>query len=117
GAKPRGSAPFMAPEQIGCESAAPSMDLFALGAVLYEAATNTPAFEPVGEGLDRFYPQLEGDPAPPNLPACLEAAILRLLERDPDKRPPTAAAALALLAGALPDGEEGVWPGWADALL
>ena len=57
GAKPRGSAAFMAPEQIRCESAAPSMDLFALGAVLYEAATNTPAFEPVGEGLNRFYPQ------------------------------------------------------------
>jgi serine/threonine protein kinase len=117
GAKPRGSAAFMAPEQIRCEAAAPSMDLFALGAVLYEAATNTPAFEPVGEGLDRFYPQLEHDPAPPHLPPRLEAAVLRLLDRDPDRRPPTAAAALALLAEALPDGEEGVWPAWAAALL
>src|SRR5438874_3605090 len=42
----RGSAPFMAPEQCRDEAARPATDLFALGAVLFEAATGEHAFHP-----------------------------------------------------------------------
>jgi Protein kinase domain len=46
----RGSPPWMAPEQVRRRPASPGMDLFALGAVLYELATGTQAFEPADHG-------------------------------------------------------------------
>jgi serine/threonine protein kinase len=48
-----GSPPWMAPEQVRRHPASPGMDLFALGAVLYELATGTQAFEPLDEGPPR----------------------------------------------------------------
>ena len=118
GRKPRGSPPFMAPEQVRCEPAAPSMDLFALGAVLYEAATCTHAFDVEGEADDRRYPQLEAPPPRVDgVPPAVGDAIERLLALDPRDRPPSADAALALLADALAPGEEGLWPDWADRFL
>jgi serine/threonine protein kinase len=122
GRKPRGSPPFMAPEQIRCEPSAPSMDLYALGAILYEAAANVPAFEPHEEHGERVYPQLDGPPVAlrtiaPTVPPPLEAAILRLLDLEPHSRPHNAAAVLSLLEGALDAGEERLWPAWADDLL
>jgi serine/threonine protein kinase len=122
GRKPRGSPPFMAPEQIRCAPAAPSMDLFALGVVLYEAATGALAFAPEGSGESRLYPQLAHVPVAarllaPELPRAVEAVIMRLLDRDPARRPATAAVTLACLAAVLPDDEEGLWPPWADQLL
>jgi serine/threonine protein kinase len=122
GRKPRGSPPFMAPEQVRCEPAAPSMDIFALGAVLYEAATGEPAFAPSGESAERVYPQLDAAPPPPTTlaPSVSPAtgnAIERLLALDPRDRPASASAALALLAAALAPGEEGLWPEWAGPLL
>src|SRR5256885_14469009 len=56
----RGSAPFMAPEQCRDEAARPATDLFALGAVLFEAATGEHAFHPRRLGDDWLYPQLAG---------------------------------------------------------
>ena len=44
----RGSPPWMAPEQVRRRPASPGMDLFALGAVLFELATGTQAFDPAG---------------------------------------------------------------------
>src|SRR5215211_7595515 len=43
-------APWMAPEQVRRRPASQAMDLFALGAVLYELATGTPAFEVADQG-------------------------------------------------------------------
>jgi RNA polymerase sigma factor (sigma-70 family) len=84
-----GSPPWMAPEQIRNAPAAPAMDLFALGAVLYELATGEPAFEPRDRGpSERRHPQLHGRPAPVrtvvgSLPARLGRVIGALLEPDP----------------------------------
>ena len=122
GRKPRGSPPFMAPEQIRCEPASPSMDLFALGATLYEAATGSAAFAISGDGPDRVYPQLTDPPLgvrtlARDVPSGLESVIELLLQGDPARRPATAAAALALLKQALPHDEEALWPWWADELL
>jgi eukaryotic-like serine/threonine-protein kinase len=119
--KPRGTPCYMAPEQVRCLPASPSMDLWALGAVLYEAATGQVAFD-VGEGPDRAYPQLTQPPGPlrvrnPRIPQALENVITALLQRDPARRPPTAVAVLAILAASLPAGEEGLWPAWADRLV
>jgi serine/threonine protein kinase len=74
----RGSPPWMAPEQVRRRPASPGMDLFALGAVLFELATGTKAFDPADDGpAERRWPQLAGSPAPasshnPEVPAALD---------------------------------------------
>jgi len=107
---PRGSAPYMAPEQCRDEPAAPATDLFALGALLYEAATGDHAFHPRRLGNEWLYPQLAGV-RPTPLPGALGAVVARLLDPDPAARP-AAAEAMWSLAGALPPGVEPLWPDW-----
>jgi serine/threonine protein kinase len=122
----RGSPPWMAPEQIRRQPASPSMDLFALGAVLFELATGTQAFDPADDGpAARRWPQLTGPPPPPSsrnpeVPAALDRAVATLLTPGPGDRPATAGQALALLAEAMPSdaGEEDrLWPIWATGRL
>src|SRR5215211_2407720 len=118
----RGSPPWMAPEQVRSRPASPGMDLFALGAVLFELATGTQAFDPADTGPPaRRWPQLAG-PAPrarsrsPEVPAALDRAVAALLAPDPADRPATAAQALGLLAEAMPADvaeEDRPWPTWA----
>lgn len=117
-----GTAAYMAPEQCRPSSAACAMDLFALGAVLFEAASGRRAFDPELDGSRWRHPQADGR-APisalgaAGVPDALAGVIARLLEPEPSRRPPLAADALRELAGALPGGEEGLWPEWAGRLL
>ncbi|MBD0274674.1 MAG: serine/threonine protein kinase, partial [Acetobacteraceae bacterium] len=92
---PYRTAPYMAPEQVTGVRTEPRSDLFALGAMLYFFTTGT---RPFGDpqrlsGLKR---RLWRDPVPPrrlrpDCPPWLQEAILRCLEVDPERRPPTAA--------------------------
>ncbi len=91
---PLGSLWYMSPEQVhGSESDARS-DIYSLGAVLYEAASGKKPFE--GDSAFAIMANQVGKPpAPPieidqSLPAVLSAALLRALEKDPDKRFQTA---------------------------
>jgi eukaryotic-like serine/threonine-protein kinase len=122
----RGSPPWMAPEQVRRRPASPAMDLFALGAVLYELATGTPAFEPLDHGPpERRWPQLAGPPPPvssrnPEVPAATDRAVAALLAPDPADRPATTGQVLALLAAAMPADaaeEDRLWPTWATGHL
>jgi serine/threonine protein kinase len=122
GTRAPGSVHYMAPEQIRGDHAVPSMDLFALGATLYEAATDIIAFDSTTTESGRAHLQLSQRPALPRsidaaIPEALEHVIWSLLDPDPQRRPPTAMAALALLAGALPPGEQGLWPAWATSIM
>jgi serine/threonine protein kinase len=115
--RPRGSPPYMAPEQVRRAPASAAMDLFALGATLYEAAGGRLAFEPTGKTGRVKYPQLEGSPPPirsfaPRVPAALDRAIMALLAPEPSDRPQSALAAMDCLAAALPKREPGLWPKW-----
>jgi serine/threonine protein kinase len=122
----RGSPPWMAPEQVRRRPASPGMDLFALGAVLFELATGTQAFDPADAGPPaRRWPQLAG-PAPrararsPEVPAAVDRAVAALLATDPAGRPATAAQAMCLLSGAMPADaaeEDRLWPAWATGRL
>jgi serine/threonine protein kinase len=99
--RPTGSLAYMAPEQCQGAPASPRMDLFALGAVLYELATGRPPFPVDGVEEDEF-PQLLGAPPPllavdPSLPPSLDTAVRALTDPDPDRRPRTALEAFALL--------------------
>lgn len=100
---PLGSAPYMSPEQVQYVRSDPRSDVFALGAMLYEATTGrrpfgTPTSVP---GLRR---RLYDDPVPPrklraDCPGWLQETILRCLEVQPDRRYQSAAQlALALQA-------------------
>jgi serine/threonine protein kinase len=122
----RGSPPWMAPEQVRRLPASPAMDLFALGAVLFELATGTQAFEPRDHGpVGRRWPQLAGPPPSasgrnPEVPATLDRAVATLLAPDPSGRPATAGQVLALLAEAMPADaaeEDRLWPIWATGRL
>ncbi len=86
-----GTPGYAAPEVYDGVRADPRSDLYALGAVLYLAATGKGAFE-ADSAMRALHRQLDGDFVPldqarPDLPADLVATIHALLHRDPDARP------------------------------
>ena len=92
-----GPLPYLSPEQTGRTGSVVDRrsDLYAVGAVLYEAATGRPpfleedAFELVREILTRKpTPVTELDPT---LPPMLDAVLARLLEKEPERRYQSAA--------------------------
>jgi serine/threonine protein kinase len=91
-----GSPPWMAPERVRRQPASPGMDLFALGAVLFELATGTQAFDPADDGPpERRWPQLAGPPPLASsrnteVPAAVDQAVAALLAPDPADRPASA---------------------------
>jgi serine/threonine protein kinase len=102
-----GTLEYMSPEQIqGWETDARS-DLYSLGAVLYELLTGHPPFQSSSDyGLIRS--QVEELPRSPcalmpQIPAALEAVVMRALAKLPQDRFPHAAGLRAVLEGLLKD--------------
>jgi len=101
-----GTVSYMPPEQALGGEVTPVSDLYSLVAMLYELVTGRPPF--VGDESVAIITQHLNTPpvAPswhvPDLPAGLEALILRLLEKDPTKRPSSASEVRKMLAGAAP---------------
>lgn len=100
---------FLSPEAItGAESVGPESDLYALGAVGYFLVTGRPPFE--GSLIEVCGHHLHTPPARPSdrlgrrVPRPLEEVLLRCLEKDPSRRP-ASAAELAATLGAAPLGE------------
>ncbi|MFJ5228643.1 serine/threonine-protein kinase [Kitasatospora sp. NPDC088391] len=94
---------YMAPEQIRGRPTDRRTDLYSFGCVLYELLTGAVWVDP-GTGVAALlYQHLDRLPdAPssrrPEIPEHLDRLVLALLAKDPGDRPPTAAAALALLS-------------------
>lgn len=90
---PIGTPEYMAPEQAQGRPADGRADIYALGAILYEMVTGTPAF--TGSGYAEILARkTSSDPQPPrafrpDVPAELERVTLAMLERDPADRPQT----------------------------
>jgi hypothetical protein len=89
-----GTVSYMPPEQATGGEVTPCCDLYSLGAMLYEMMTGRPPF--VGDDSVAIITQhLNVAPVSPSwhnpaIPAVLETLILRLLEKDPAKRPASA---------------------------
>jgi tetratricopeptide (TPR) repeat protein/TolB-like protein len=95
-----GTAAYLAPERARGHAGDARSDLFALGAVLYEAMTGRRAF--AGETqADALYGVLHAEPRPPEAPNAsllpLAALVMRLLAKEPADRPASAEAVLEAL--------------------
>jgi serine/threonine protein kinase len=103
-----GTPAYMSPEQCSGAEVSGASDQYALGAVAYEMITGVSPF--TGSTLTVMQAHLEQPPQPiqdrcGDCPPELEAAVRRMLEKDPAKRWPSIAQAKAAL-GATPLGEE-----------
>jgi len=92
---PLGSLWYMSPEQVRGSASDARSDIYSLGAVLYELVSGKKPFD--GESAFEIMADQVGKPpeppieVDPNVPQTLNAALLRALEKDPDRRFQTAA--------------------------
>ena len=103
-----GTLDYLAPELIRGQPATPATDIYALGCVAFECVAGRAPFGDKGAfqvGLAHLE-EIPPDPCAerPEAPAHFSVAILTALEKDPERRPATAAAYASLLRDAA--GEE-----------
>lgn len=93
-----GTPSYMAPEQIdpSLGTVGQASDIYALGAILYNALTGTPPFN-AATAIETIQKVREAEPIPPSklqtkIPRDLETVCLKCLHKEPGKRYPTAGA-------------------------
>ncbi|WP_148273481.1 serine/threonine-protein kinase [Stigmatella aurantiaca] len=114
----RGKLGYMAPEQVLAQPLDGRMDLFALGLTLHEALTGRRLLEGEGEG-PLMLAVMEQELKPPShfrpeVSPALDAVVMRLLERDVNRRPATSGEVRQQLLSLT--GEEAPYPNGQAAL-
>ncbi len=98
----KGKLPYMPPEQLRAQALDRRLDVFALGAVLWELATGTLLYPGKTEAeifqQALFLPQPHPDEVARGLPRALVDVLLKVVERDVAKRTPTAEALVRAVA-------------------
>ncbi|WP_214110638.1 protein kinase domain-containing protein [Acrocarpospora catenulata] len=105
-----GTPPYVAPERLKELPAAPAVDVYSLGVLLYEMLTGAPPYpETTWEGIEAA--RREGPPPSPDgvpgLPPEIAALCRRCLSPEPADRPTAREVAAALIPG-----ESEREPGW-----
>ena len=102
-----GTPPYMSPQQMMGEKAAPADDIYSIGATIYDLLTGDPPFfrgaireqtlakVPPNMAARRQELTRPGQPIPP----AWERTVAACLAKDPAMRPPTAKAVLEMLEG------------------
>ena len=102
----KGKLPYMAPEQIRGEELDGRADVFALGVCIWEALAGQRLFDRATDFM--IWKAITEEPVAPiatvwsECPPALDAAVLRALEREPDKRFATAREFADALRAACP---------------
>jgi serine/threonine protein kinase len=95
-----GTIDYLAPEQVHEEPVGPASDLYSLGCMMHVLWAGSPPFD--GDGLSRLSARLSRD-APrlaeraPRVPEAIDRLVARLLRREPEERPGSAAEVAAAL--------------------
>ncbi len=97
-----GTAAYMSPEQAQGKPLDERSDIFALGAVLYEMLSGTPAF-PGGSVLEIMSAVLRDDPPPTKAPESLQRIVARCLRKDRADRFQSMSEVKAALEQCLPE--------------
>lgn len=96
-----GTADYMAPEQADGRPVTPRTDLYALGSVMYAMMSGRSPF--AGKKLTQVIESLKNDRAVPldlinpDIPQEVVEIVHQLLEKDPQRRPPTALSVMKRL--------------------
>jgi serine/threonine protein kinase len=96
-----GTVEYMSPEQVRAEPVSPRSDLYALGVLAFELLTGQLPF-PGRTPMEILRQHLEAQPPAPStradgLPAALDALVVQLMAKDPERRPASADAVRAEL--------------------
>ena len=88
-----GSMDYMAPEQIRGEEVGPQADVYSLGCVMYECLAGEPPFAD-RQGMQILWAHLQDEPPDlaekrPEVSKDVSWAVLRGLEKEAEKRPPS----------------------------
>lgn len=92
---------YMAPEQIRGDEVTPATDVYALAIVAYECLTGRTPFGDTS-GIKTLYAHLRDEPRDPcsirpDIPRGVGYTLLKGLEKEPEKRPPTPAMLAMML--------------------
>jgi hypothetical protein len=91
----KGKLAYMSPEQLNVQPVDRRSDIFSLGVVLYEITTHQRLFSSATTEIEVMRQVLKGAITPPSVrepgyPPDLEAIVMQALEKDPDRRYPSA---------------------------
>ena len=115
-----GTPRYISPEQaISSNHAVPQSDIYSLGIILYEGLTDDTPFTgdtPIAIAMNRItQPPRPPRSLNPDIPPAVEAVLLRVLDKDPTRRPASAGAFIAAVYQAYGSRLGGAKPNTSDA--